>query len=322
MGDRLYFERFIWFDSQVRRELYPNATTLALAFECAVKTAQRSIETFRDRFGAPLEYDPSRRGYRYHDPDYQLPVTRLNESELLALLVSRKLLTDASAGALGEELSKVVARLGNLLAKNVAGGLDPETAFSFRWTVVTSCDPDIFRRVLTGLTSCRPLSFRYYSPYRDVGTARTVEPHHLVNYQGAWHLIAWCRMRQDWRDFVLARISRCEIEPAPFERREVAEWLPLLESTFGIFQGRESFEATLRFSPELARWARGQTWHPGQRFDEAKDGALDLTLPVSHETEIVAEILKYGSRVEVLAPERLRHKIREEIAAMIKKYRT
>jgi predicted DNA-binding transcriptional regulator YafY len=320
MGDRLYFERFIWFDSQVRKERYPNATTLAVAFECAVKTAQRSIETFRDRFGAPLEYFPGRRGYRYADPDYRPPVTRLSEDELLALLVSRKLLTDASAGSLGEELGKVLSRLGKLLAESFSGPLDPETTFSFRWTAVTPCDPEIFGNVLNGLTERRPLSFRYYSPHTDVWTTRTVEPHHLVNYQGAWHLIAWCRLREDWRDFVLARMTNCGIEHATFDRRDAAQWRPFLEATFGIFQGREPFEVTLRFSPDLARWARGQTWHPLQRMVETKTGELDLTLQVSHETEIITEVLRYGSRVEVLAPDRIRRRVRKEIEAMMKKY--
>lgn len=321
MGDRLYFERFIWFDSQVRKGRYPNAAALARSLECSNKTAQRSIETFRDRYGAPLEYDPKRRGYRYQDPGYQLPVTRLSEAELLALLVSRKLLTDASAAAMGEDLEKVVTRLGKLLAENLSGGVDPETAFSFRWTSVTPCDPHTFHQVVTGLTACRPLSFCYYSPHSDVCTVRIVEPHHMVNYQGTWHLIAWCRLREDWRDFVLARISRCDTKPDPFVRRDAAQWRPFLEETFGIFHGREPFEVTLRFSPELARWAGGQTWHPHQRFSPTASGELDLTLPVSHETEILGEILKYGSRVEVLAPDWIRRRVREEIERTIKKYR-
>jgi len=31
MGARLYLERFVWFDSQIRKGRYPNATKLALA---------------------------------------------------------------------------------------------------------------------------------------------------------------------------------------------------------------------------------------------------------------------------------------------------
>jgi hypothetical protein len=120
MGDRLYLERFVWLDSQVRKGRYPNATGLAREFECSVKTAQRTIETFR-WFGASLDCDASRRGYRYGDPDYRLPVTRLSETELLALLVSRKLLADAAAGLLGDELGRVANRPGRLLTGHVPG---------------------------------------------------------------------------------------------------------------------------------------------------------------------------------------------------------
>ena len=54
-------------------------------FEIAPKTAQRSIDHFRDRLQAPFEYDQSRKGYYYTDPTFQLPVIRISEGELLAL---------------------------------------------------------------------------------------------------------------------------------------------------------------------------------------------------------------------------------------------
>ncbi len=322
MGDRLYLERLVWFDTQIRRGRSPNASSLARTFECSVKTAQRSIETFRDRYGAPIEYFPARRGYDYVDAAYRLPLTRLSDSEILALLVSRKLLADAAAGVLGEELDKVVARLGTLLVENLSGTMDLDTAFSFRWTAVTPCDAHIFGQTVTALASCLPLSLCYYSPHSNVCTTRTVEPHHLLNYQGAWHVIAWCRLRNDWRDFVLARMSDCRLEADPFARRDASEWLPFLEETFGIFHGRERFEVTLRFSSELARWAKGQRWHPDQHLEERETGELDVILPVSHETEILMEILKYGSKVEVLAPEWLRKRVRKEMKAIAEKYRT
>jgi len=47
--------------------------------------------------------------------------------------VSRKLLEDAAAGILGNELGKVAARLGRLLAENLSGSVDLDSAFSFRW---------------------------------------------------------------------------------------------------------------------------------------------------------------------------------------------
>ena len=75
MGDQLYLERFVWFDHEARRERFPNANTLGEHFEIAPKTAQRSIDHFRDRLLAPLEYDKSNKGYFYTDPTFQLPVS-------------------------------------------------------------------------------------------------------------------------------------------------------------------------------------------------------------------------------------------------------
>ena len=132
MGDQLFLERFIWFDNEARRQRYPNASKLAEQFEIATKTAQRNIEYFRDRLSAPLEYMHAHKGYFYSDPAFEVPVTRISEQELLALLISRKLITDASAGSLGDELGHVSRKLGSLLAASLPGRAHPQDAFSFR----------------------------------------------------------------------------------------------------------------------------------------------------------------------------------------------
>ena len=143
---------------------------------------------------------------------------------------------------------------------------------------------------------------------------RTVEPHHMVNYQGTWHLIAFCHLRKEWRDFVLGRMTICKVEAEEFTIRPRDEWQPFLEDTFGIFQNRQSFDVKLRFSPERSRWIKGEIWHEGQTEELLEDGSLLLTIPVSHEQEIMMEILKHGSHVEVLEPEWLRGKVADEVS--------
>jgi len=98
------------------------------------------------------------------------------------------------------------------------------------------------------------------------------------------------------------------------------EWQPFLENTFGIFQNRESFNVKLRFSPERSRWIRGEVWHEGQTEELLEDDSLILTIPASHEVEIMMEILKHGSHVEVLEPEWLRITIKNELLRSVKVY--
>ena len=61
MGIKNVYERFVWFDNQVRARKYPNATSLTEQFEISTKTAQRDIDFMRDRLLYPLDYDSSQK---------------------------------------------------------------------------------------------------------------------------------------------------------------------------------------------------------------------------------------------------------------------
>ena len=47
MGIKNIYERFVWFDNEVRAQKYPYATSLAEQFETSAKKAQRDIDFMR-----------------------------------------------------------------------------------------------------------------------------------------------------------------------------------------------------------------------------------------------------------------------------------
>ncbi|MDO9349728.1 MAG: hypothetical protein Q7U55_00625 [Deltaproteobacteria bacterium] len=64
MGVKNIYERFVWFDNQVRAKKYPNTTTLAEQFEISTKTAQRDIDMKEDAIDDTfsfqmVEYSPT-----------------------------------------------------------------------------------------------------------------------------------------------------------------------------------------------------------------------------------------------------------------------
>jgi predicted DNA-binding transcriptional regulator YafY len=79
--------------------------------------------------------------------------------------------------------------------------------------------------------------------------------------------------------------------------------------------------ATLKFTPEAARWVSAQQWHPNQRVTVEKDGSYVLEVPYSEDRELVMEILKYGADVEVLSPQVLRGRVAEALARATTRYR-
>lgn len=320
MGGFLILERFRWFDSQVRNDRFPNAATLAGQFEISPKTAQRTIDFLRDRFAAPLEYNPSRRGYCYTDIRYELPRLFATQEEILAVLVAQHLLSKNDGGLIAKNLGRFSQRL---LADAHCCNL-PRTilseAFSAVWHGYAPVHPDIFQTVINALTDTRILVFSYTSPRTNATTRRPVEPHHLQNYMASWVLIAWCHDQSDWRKFYLSRMQAPELLSLTFTRRPRDSWQPLLEDAFGIFQGADPIEVTLRFTPFRARWIREQLWHPSQKITNLADGSLELSFPVADFREVKMKILQFGADAKVIRPLELREEIREEILKMTSLY--
>ena len=95
----------------------------------------------------------------------------------------------------------------------------------------------------------------------------------------------------------------------------------MLASGYGIFGGRETQTAKLRFTPERARWVATETWHPQQkgRFDD--DGSYVLEFPYSDDRELIMDILKHGPAVEVISPALLRKRVQEQADAISRQYR-
>ncbi len=320
MGAHLQYERYVWFDGQIRQGRYPNAGNLVQEFGISEKTAHRAIDFMANMLSAPLAYHPSRKGYYYEDNSFALPAFQVSQEELLAILVAKNLLAGSAGGAISREISRFGRKL---FASTSAIGLSEpfiDQAFSAVWHGYSPGQAQTFQVLVTALLAHQAVSFRYRSPLGELPTHRIVHPHHLQHYMGSWVLLAWCTLRRQWRRFYIARMDEAAGTGEPFAPQPPAVWRYLLHDAFGIFQGEETFPVVLRFSPERARWLREQVWHPGQEMREADDGSLVLALPVADLREIKLKVMQFGAGVEVLEPAALRDEIRREVAAMVNLY--
>ena len=320
MGAKNIYERFVWFDDRVRSKKYPNATSLAGAFEISTKTAQRDIDFMRDRLLCPLDYDSSQKGYYYDDDTFSLPMVYLSSEELSSLLIARKMLQDISGGYIGEEISSIVDKITNVLTKRMSMGDRIDDTFSFQLIEYSPAPEAVFKAVLEGCLKKRCLSFTYYSPATEEKSKRTVEPYHLFNYMGTWHTIGYCHLRKEIRDFALSRISEPKVLAESFEIPTEFDFKKYFLSTFGLFKGKSTKEVTIRFTPEKSKWIKDQIWHKDQKVKYLKDGSLELSFPVSDFSEIKREILKHGDEVEVMRPKELRVLIKAEAEKIAKIY--
>jgi predicted DNA-binding transcriptional regulator YafY len=289
-------------------------------------TFKRDLEYLRDRLHAPIEWDRETRGYRFTRPNpdaprFQLPGLWFNASEIRALLTMQHLLANLQPGLLGPHVQPLLARLRQLLDTGDHPAEEVERRIRIIHLGARQLSLPHFEVVAGAVLARTRLSIVYRARGRNEVTEREVSPQRLVHYRENWYLDAWCHLREDIRSFAVDAIEKA----AAVDKRAKAvpdrELDEVLVSGYGIFSGRRTTWASLRFTAERARWVSAEQWHPRQKSRFEPDGSYVLEVPYSDPRELVMDVLRYGPDVEVLAPDALRGAVREQLEQAAARYR-
>ena len=286
--------------------------------ECSRATVTRTINALRDYFNAPLTYDRERNGYYYDNQHgvFELPGVWFDANELYALLTAQQLLEQIEPGLLGTQLQPIKDRLEKILAMQPLG--DSRLANRVRILRMMGRHMALkhFQSATSAVLQRKQLHIAYHSRSRDQRTERTISPQRLTHYRDNWYLDAWCHKREALRSFAVERIAACQVLDSATREIPEVELDQHFATSYGIFAGKATHTAILRFTIERARWVADEQWHPQQQGTFLPDGRYELHIPYANETELVMDILKHGAAVEVIAPGSLRQTVRAHIKRM------
>ena len=289
-------------------------------FGTSLATVKRDIAHLRDRMNAPVVFDRERGGWRLDrqaatlGTQYELPGLWLTAEEIHALLTMQHLLGHLDAGGLlGPHIAPLVERLNKLLG--VGSNASAEVVRRIRVQTVGARKVHLphFQAVGTALLQRRRLWIDYHGRGRNERREREVSPQRLIHYRDNWYLDAWCHAKRGLRSFAVDAVQAARVLDQPAIDVPDAELDAVLGAGYGIFAGREVQWATLRFTPERARWVAAETWHPKQRGGFDADGGYRLRLLYADPRELVMDVLRHVPEVEVLGPEALRNDLLEKL---------
>jgi len=296
------------------------------ALEVSLATFKRDIEYLRSRLHAPIEWDREAGGYRYADSGrgakmHALPGLWFNASEIYALLTMQHLLAGLEPGLLTPHVQPLLARLRTLLSGDDQSPQEIERRIRIIRIAARPVKLQFFELAATATLKRRRLRVTYWARSKDETTERELSPQRLVFYRGNWYLDAWCHLRNGLRSFSIDGLRQAELLDARAKNIPEAELEAFLASGYGIYSGKRTEWARLKFSPTAARWVASEEWHPKQRSRTEADGAYVLEIPYSGDQELVMDILRHGAEVEVLSPKQLRTRVKAALAAALSNYR-
>jgi len=296
------------------------------ALEVSRATFRRDLDYLRDRLGAPIVWDRDADGYRIEsgkdgESRTSLPGLWLNDKEILALLSMLQLLSTLEPNTLiSHQIKPVKKRLQEMLETGCIDADELGSRVKILPLANRAIDQDIFNRIADALLSRHRLEIRHLSKGTNQESHRQVSPQQLVYYRDNWYLDAFCHSKDDLRSFAIDGIKKVESVNKRAEEVSEKQLHETFAESYGIFSGKATKKAKLKFTPERARWVAGETWHGQQVASFDKDGSYILEVPYDKDPELVMDILKHGAAVEVLAPAELKKRVKEELALAIRRY--
>lgn len=315
-------ERFYKIDQLLNERTVVPFKDLQDSLEVSRATLKRDLAYLRDRLNAPIVFDRDAGGYRFDrllpqvGAQYELPGLWFSAEEIHALLTMQHLLANLDTGGLlGPHIQPLLSRLTALIG--VADNPAEEVVKRVKIQTIGARTVQLqnFQQVGSALLRRKRLVIDYAARSTNEATRREVSPQRLIHYRDNWYLDAWCHLRDGLRSFSIDAIQRVELQET--KAKDVAEETldAVLGAGYGIFSGKDVKWATLRFTPQRARWIAAEKWHPKQVGRLLDDGSYELKVPYSKDTELLMDILKYGAECAVVAPEELRAKVSSELQA-------
>ena len=293
---------------------------VAEQLNCSEKTVRRDVREMQGEYGAPWIIHNNY--ITWGTPKHQsvhLEGYWFTSEELLALLAFHHTITQLSHGLLSQELELFKQKILQLLGGQITEPLITQKIKLIE-IAAREIDDHIFNALVQALQNQQQIQINFWNRATDQQTTRIISPQQLVRYRDRWLLDAWCHQKQAIRSFSLDGIKQVELLDEAAKQMSQQQIAEHFETSYGIFSGQADKSAKLVFSPYIARWIQYETWHTKQQTQWMDDGRYQMILPYKHDIELMQDILKYGAQVEVIEPQELRNKIKQELEKTLKQY--
>ncbi|MDJ1505659.1 YafY family protein [Xanthocytophaga agilis] len=193
--------------TQLQTKRLLTASELALKFSVSVRTIYRDIRTL-EKAGVPILTEEGK-GYMLME-HYRLPPVMFSENEANALILAQQLVLKTKDASFINDYSEAVEKIKAVLKHNLKdkANLLTQRTHTPQLKAIERTSNNL-SALQFALTNFYLVKIDYINE-EDTTSSRTIEPFALLSTEN-WLLVAWCRLRSDFRYFRLDRIQKLEI---------------------------------------------------------------------------------------------------------------
>ena len=300
--------RYLCIDQRLRKKPSPSMEELQASVEKEMgnfnskvvsvsrETLKKDIQTLRNDFGSPIDYDRMENIYFYQNEDY----TFLNLGDNI----------------INRLVSKIKMDKLELSSKTLESFIQFEEETSIKgWEYI----PEL----TLAISSKKMIEFEYQSKSSKEPKTYLLNPLLLKENRNHWYLLVTFSDSTAIRTFNLSRI----IGGITITEQEAScppQFKPLeyFNNSIGVTaQQEDPVDIVLEFSPSQASYLKEMPLHKSQKILVDNKEEFRVNIFVEPTYEVMANILSYGENVVVLKPEKLRKDIVKRIKDQLDNYK-
>jgi predicted DNA-binding transcriptional regulator YafY len=203
---------------QLQTKRVVTASELASKFDVSKRTIYRDIKAL-EQSGVPVLTEEGK-GYTLME-GYKVPPVMFTEKQANALILAEQLVLKNKDASFVKDYSEAIDKIKSILRYNIkdkANLLANRTQYN--QVINQERNSNNLSDLQNALTNYNLVKIQYINK-EETTTNRLIEPFALMSSEN-WYLIAWCRLRKEFRFFRLDRIQKMEILSENFEPHKMS----------------------------------------------------------------------------------------------------
>jgi predicted DNA-binding transcriptional regulator YafY len=288
---------------QLQSKRIIKAQEVAERFSISLRTVYRDIRTL-EMAGVPLIGEAGV-GYSIM-AGYRLPPVQFTREEAMSFVTAEKLVNKLTDSETRASYQSALYKI-----KSVLRTTDKELLDDLSSRIEVVANPYLpedrnqnlpIETILNGIAEKRVIRLAYASTTSPGLTERHIEPVGIYSSGAYWYLIAWCRLRNGYRNFRTDRVQSMEVLTERFEAQH-----PALQSFIErTRRERTLVKAVIRVDKSALRYMGDQHYYHGFVSQIDTGDQIEMTFLTESLNGLAHWFLWLGGQADIMEPEELK----------------
>ena len=300
------FDRIVAILTQLQTTRVLRAKDLAERFDVSLRTIYRDIRSL-EAAGVPVSGEAGS-GYSLME-GYRLPPVMFTREEASSFVAADKLMQKFTDPQVRGHYESAMFKLKSVLRGNLKDhieALEPQVWMSPVNELINENNTHSLEILFESIAEKKQVQLNYQSFDSEVPLLRNIEPVGLFHEDNHWHLMAFCHLRNDYRQFRTDRIHQIRRLEILFTRQH-----PSIETFRRKEVATGTIKVVIRVDRAIMRYIGSGKKYYGIVSEEFKGDQVELTFMICDGSDSLARwFLMFGDHAGIVEPESFRQQVR------------